>query len=181
MQFQTTRFGLVAVQESDLITFKEGPLGFTELTKFVLLDDPKDEIFAWLQSVEKPSVAFPVLEPELFASNYKVSLTRHDLESLSMKAGDKTRMYNIVTIPEDATLMTANLKAPIVINVRDRVAKQVVAQENDYPIRFPIFAELQRRVVQNPALPLKNLTTGSANVAVKLTAPNAKKAPEANA
>src|SRR3989344_2185684 len=104
MQVQTTRFGLVSISETDLVTFNEGLLGFSDLRKFVLLDDPNDEIFAWLQSCEKPGVAFPILEPELFAATYKINLTKHDLESLNLKPQDKNSIFTIVTIPEDATL-----------------------------------------------------------------------------
>jgi flagellar assembly factor FliW len=167
MQFQTTRFGLVTVNEADLITFREGLLGFSELRKFVLLDDPNDEIFAWLQSCERPGVAFPVLEPELFAPDYKIGLTKHDLEGLSMQAGERMRVFNIVTIPEDVTQMTANLKAPVVINIKDRIAKQIVAQENDYQIKYPIFTELQKRVVQNPQVQFKS-PVAIGGVAVRL-------------
>jgi len=110
-------------------------LGFNDLRKFVLLDDPNDDIFAWLQSCEVPQIAFPVLEPELFATGYNVSLTKHDLESLNLsKNGENsgTRAFSIITIPEDPTQMTANLKAPIVINVAKRMARQIVLQDNQW-------------------------------------------------
>ena len=156
MQIQTTRFGLVNLSENDVVTFPEGLLGFSELRKFVLLDDPNDEIFAWLQSCEKPSVAFPILEPELFTSGYAFKMSRHDLETLKMTAADRSRVFTIITIPSDATQMTANLKAPLVINAKDKIAKQIVAQENDFQIKFPVFHELQKRVVQNPKADLKS-------------------------
>jgi flagellar assembly factor FliW len=105
---QTTRFGAVQLQSEDIIDFPEGILGFNDLRKFVLLDDPNDEIFAWLQSCEVPQIAFPVLEPELFTSNYAVMLTKHDLESLGLQKQEKTRAFSIITIPDDATQMTAN-------------------------------------------------------------------------
>ena len=156
MQIQTTRFGLVKISENDLITFSEGLLGFSDLRKFVLLDDPHDEIFAWLQSCEKAAIAFPILEPELFTSSYNLKLSKHDLEVLKMASSDRHRIFSIITIPADVTQMTANLKAPVVINVKDRLAKQIVAQENDFQIKFPIFMELQKRVVQNPAADIKS-------------------------
>lgn len=167
IQVQTSRFGHVQCQEEDLILFPEGILGFADLRKFVLLDDPSDEIFAWLQSCEIPQIAFPVLEPELFTTGYQLNLTRHDLESLELKAPTGIRSFAIITVPEDATQMTANLKAPIVINIEKRSARQIVLQDNHLAIREPIFAKLQSRVVQNPQSPIK---TQAANwgVAVKL-------------
>ena len=148
MIIQTTRFGSVEIGSTDIIDFPEGILGFAGLRKFVLLDDPGDEIFAWLQSCESAAVAFPILEPTLFNSQYKVNLTRMDLELLGLTKEKIPMIFAIVTIPEDPRLMTANLKAPVVINVDKRIARQVVLQEPDLAIREPIFAKLQQRVVQ---------------------------------
>jgi flagellar assembly factor FliW len=176
---QTTRFGAVQLQSEDIIDFPEGILGFNDLRKFVLLDDPNDEIFAWLQSCEVPQIAFPVLEPELFTTNYQVLLTKHDLESLGLQKQEKTRAFSIITIPDDATQMTANLKAPVVINIEKRQARQIVLQDNNLAIREPIFAKLQSRVVQNPQSSIKSQASDW-GVAIKLPDQNApKREPEA--
>ncbi len=168
MIISTSRFGQVELKEEDVLTFPEGLLGFADLRKFALLDDPNDEIFAWLQSCEAPQIAFPVLEPELFASQYKATLTKSDLEALKMTSAEKARYFSIVTIPDDPTLMTANLKAPIVVNVVERMARQCVLQDNNLAIREPIFTKLQQRVVQNPSVAIKNQSSGI-DVATKLT------------
>lgn len=176
MEIQTSRFGPVQLQADDILEFPEGILGFQDLRRFVLLDDPNDEIFAWLQSCEVPAIAFPVLEPELFASNYKAVLTKHDLEALGMKTDERSRAYTIITIPDDPTLMTANLKAPIIINMEKKLARQCVLQDNNLAIREPIFAKLQSRVVQNPQVPIKNQAAERA--AIRLPEKSAGRAPE---
>jgi flagellar assembly factor FliW len=163
----TTRFGQVAVSEGDLITFGEGILGFSDLTQFVLLDDPNDDIFAWLQSTQEPAIAFPVLEPELFVEKYQPTLAKSDTESLHLKANEKPSYFCIVTIPEDPTKMTANMKAPVIVNVREKRARQCVLQDNSMAIREPIFARLQQRVVLNPDKSIKSQSTGL-DVAIKL-------------
>lgn len=150
MTIQTTRFGQVEIKADDLIEFKEGVLGFGHLRKFVILDDPTDEVFAWLQSCDRSEIAFPVLEPELFAANYKFTLTKSDMEALNVKSMDRVKVFCIITIPEDPALMTANLKAPILINIPDRLARQCVLQDNNLAIREPIFTQLQARVIQGP-------------------------------
>ena len=148
MIIETSRFGQIELNSEDLIDFPEGILGFSGLRHFVLLDDPNDEIFAWLQSCENPSIAFPVLEPELIFTPYKVNLTKSDAAGIRLNAGQKTRSFAIVTIPADITQMTANMKAPIVINVEGRVARQCVLQDNSLSIQDPIFMKLQQRLVQ---------------------------------
>jgi flagellar assembly factor FliW len=170
MNIHTSRFGLISITSDDVIQFPEGLLGFNELRQFVLLDDPTDEIFAWLQSCTEPNIAFPLLEPELFTSNYSVALTKHDLETLGLQSKEGVRCFSIITIPGDPTQMTANLKAPIVINVAKRVARQCVLQDNSLAIREPIFTRLQQRVVQNPSVSIKNQNVFH-DVAVKLPRP----------
>lgn len=168
MIISTLRFGQVELKPEDVLNFPEGLLGFADLRKFALLDDPNDEIFAWLQSCEAPQIAFPVLEPELFSAQYKANLTKSDMEALKLTGQDKARYFSIVTIPDDPTLMTANLKAPVVVNVVERTARQCVLQDNNLAIREPIFAKLQQRVVQNPSVAIKNQSSGI-DVATKLT------------
>ena len=150
MTIQTTRFGDVSITQDDILEFSEGLLGFGHLRSFVLLDDPNDDIFAWLQSCENPEIAFPVLEPELFAPDYSIDLSKPDLEALGLTSIVDGRRFTIITIPADPTQMTANLKAPIVVNAKKRVARQCVLQDASLAIREPIFSKLQQRVVQNP-------------------------------
>ncbi len=157
MIIPTSRFGKVEISPEDVISFPEGLLGFSDLRKFVVLDDPTDDIFAWLQSCEEPRIAFPILEPEIFMDSYKGQLTKTDLDSLGLKEATAKgiRYFTIVTIPDDPTLMTANLKAPIVINLQARMARQCVLQDNSMAIKEPVFAKLQQRVVQSPSKSIK--------------------------
>jgi flagellar assembly factor FliW len=167
MKIHTSRFGSITVVPDAVIHFPEGLLGFNELHRFVLLDDPADEIFAWLQSCEDPSIAFPLLEPEMFTAGFRIQLTKHDLESLGLKSSERLHTFCIITIPADPTQMTANLKAPLVINLQSRIARQCVLQDNSLAIREPIFTILQQRLVQNPELSFKSQTT-DLGVAVRL-------------
>jgi flagellar assembly factor FliW len=147
MIIQTTRFGSIVIDEKETVHFPEGLLGFSDLNTFIFLEDPKDDIFAWLQSCEEPAIAFPVLEPEFFAPDYRVSLTRSDLMALESQEQDSFKNFCIVTIPDDPTLMTANLKAPIMINLRNRKGRQCVLQDNNLAIREPIFSKLQSQIL----------------------------------
>ena len=173
MKIQTSRFGEVEIAPDDTLEFAEGLLGFGQLRRFVLLDDQNDEIFAWLQSCENPGIAFPVLEPELFAPNYQIEPTKSDLEGIGISQMAEGRLLTIVTIPVDPTQMTANLKAPIVVNPKTRAARQCVLQDNSLQIREPIFTKLQQRVVQNPNLSLKAQAQTMGAVRISRRAPEA--------
>lgn len=144
MQVNTIRFGSLEVNENDIITFSSGLLGFEHLTRFFIVDPADDTLILWLQSVDSADVAFPVLEPKIFKADYKVRLSASELRLLSLDAivGNSVLVYSILTIPEDVTKMTANLKAPIVINTADQRGRQVVLQENDYTVRCAIYKDL---------------------------------------
>ena len=160
MVIATTRFGQVEIKNEDILTFTEGLLGFADLKKFVLLDDPSDEIFAWLQSCDAGAIAFPLLEPEIFSDNYNVTMSKSDMEALKVKEQKDAHYFSIITIPEDPTQMTANMKAPIVINMKEKLARQCVLQDNNLAIREPIFKKLQQRVVNSPTISIKGQLSG---------------------
>ncbi len=149
MIIKTTRFAQVNIESKDVLNFPEGLLGFSDLKNFILLEDPNDEIFAWLQSCDEPAIAFPVLEPELFKADYHALPSRSDFTAIDFQSGDILRAFCIVTIPDDPTLMTANMKAPVVVNLRNRQARQCVLQDNSLAIREPIFQSLQAKVVSD--------------------------------
>jgi flagellar assembly factor FliW len=144
MMVETTRFGSIAVLDNDIITFPEGMLGFSKINQYVLVERSDDSLFLWLQALKKPSVAFPLLEPQIFEVNYKVELQDEDRKTLALDTLNHAKIFAIITIPSDPTKMTANLKAPIVLNLKTRLAKQVILHTIDYPIRKSIFADLQR-------------------------------------
>jgi flagellar assembly factor FliW len=150
MIVETTRFGSIPVADEDIITFSEGMLGFSKIDSYVLVERTDDSLFLWLQAVKKPSVAFPLLEPQILERNYKVELEDEDRKALKLEpelTGGK--VLCIITIPTDPTKMTANLKAPIVINLKKRIAKQVILHSQDYPIRKAIFSDLQQHCATN--------------------------------
>lgn len=155
MRVSTTRFGQIEVREQDVFEFKEGLLGFGQLRKFIILDDPHDEIFAWLQSCENPDVAFPLLEPEIFTSGFDFGISKSDIESVNITNLSEGKIFCIITIPKDPTQMTANMKAPILLNLKAQLGRQCVLQDNSLAIREPIFANLQQRVVHNPKASFK--------------------------
>ena len=165
MKVSTTRFGLVEVLEKDVINFTDGLLGFEQLKKFIIVDPSDETLILWLQSVDSADVAFPILEPKLFKGDYKVRLSANELRSLNIDStkGKETLVYCILTIPQDIVAISANLKAPIVINAETQVARQVVLQENEYSVKFPMYKELMAVMVSTRA--------GSKKVAGSVEAP----------
>ncbi len=152
MKVQTSRFGTLDVAENDIVEFTEGLLGFEGLKKFFIVDPSDETLILWLQSVDEADVAFPVLEPKLFKGDYKVRLSANELRALKIQSANNkdTLVYCILTIPADVTQMTANLKAPIVLNTAQQLARQVVLQENEYSVKFSMYKELVALMMSMP-------------------------------
>lgn len=144
MKVNTSRFGIVDVADADIVQFQDGLLGFESLKRFFIVDPADDTLIMWLQSVDAADVAFPVLEPKIFKADYKVRLSANELRTLQINSASNkdTLVYCILTIPSDVTTMTANLKAPIVVNTQGQIARQVVLQENEYSVKFSMYKEL---------------------------------------
>lgn len=146
MKTKTVRFGELEVGSDEIITFPEGILGFPELQRYCLVDPGDDTLILWMQSLDDANVAFPVLEPKIFKNDYIVKLSSQELKQLKLDNINQSIVFTILTIPKDVTQMTANLKAPIVVNLRDQVGRQVVLQENEYTLKHLMFRELKAQL-----------------------------------
>ncbi len=135
MRIETARFGSIDVNEEHLIHFRDGIIGFSTLKQYVLIESPSMPLVLWLQSTERPGVAFPLIEPYFFRRDYKVSLSEADKSSIKFEEGDRTKVFDVLTIPEDMTKMTVNLKAPIVVNLDKSAASQVILQDKTLEVR----------------------------------------------
>lgn len=155
MIVKTGRFGQIEVSSEEIISIPSGVLGFPEDQNFCLVDSGDDTLILWLQSLSNPHLAFPVLEPKIFKPDYIVRLSAAELRELKLNSIKSASVFTILTIPSNLSEMTANLKAPLVINVVEKTAKQVVLQENDQPIKYPMFKELRAHLIAQAGAGMK--------------------------
>ncbi len=147
MIIKTGRFGQLTIGNLEKVTIPGGILGFPEYKEFCLVDPGDDTLILWLQSLDNPEIVFPILEPKIFRTAYTARLSAAELRELRLENINQSAVFSILTIPEDVTLMTANLKAPLVINLKEQVAKQVVLQENEYSVKHLMFKELRAHLL----------------------------------
>ncbi|MDQ5985821.1 MAG: Flagellar assembly factor FliW [Syntrophus sp. SKADARSKE-3] len=136
----TTRFGKIEVEDPRIITMQEGGiLGFGHLRQFILLIPDEKKAFWWLQSVEDGAVAFLVTDPFKIFPNYEPGLSSMDVESLHIEDESDVVLLSIITVKYEPSLsITANLRAPIAINMKGMMARQIVLERDDYDIRYEI-------------------------------------------
>lgn len=142
MEMGSKAYGKVEIREEDIFTFDSGIIGFEDKKKYVLLGESEEnEILVWFQSVEDENLAFVVIKPTVFRPDYKPKIHVDDLAGLDV--GEDTSdllVYTMVVVPEDINKMTANLRAPLIMNKKNNKAKQIVLNDDTYQFKEPIFA-----------------------------------------
>jgi flagellar assembly factor FliW len=143
MNVRTTLTGVestVDVPAEQVYAFEPALGGFPDLRRYVLIPE-SDSVVEWLQSVDDPTVAFALVEPFLFVPEYSFEIPEADVRALGLQSTDDAIVRCVVTLREDANEITANLLAPLVLSRRTHLARQVILQDADWPLRHPLFVE----------------------------------------
>lgn len=141
MKFDTTRFGEIEIENEDIIVFSEGLPGFEEEKQFVLIPYDQSSPFFFLQSVQAKELAFLLISPFDFCAEYSFELDDGIVDELEIAAENDIVVYSIVTMHgSEIKKMTANLLAPVVINIKNKKARQVVLDNTKFTTRYNIFA-----------------------------------------
>jgi flagellar assembly factor FliW len=136
MKVQTSRFGEIEIPEEKVVQFPEGLLGLHRFQRYVFIDRENSPL-RWMQSMDLPELAFLVADPHVFAPDYKAEVRVGELEALGASDPRSLAVAVICTVTDDPGDATVNLKAPLIIDVEKRTAKQVVLNESPYSIHHP--------------------------------------------
>ncbi len=151
MKIATKFFGSIEVEEKDLITFGHGIPGFEEFHRYMIRKYRDQSPFLVLQSVEKTDLAFILIELEQIVPGYSIDLSDEIVEELKLSAPEEAVVRVIVTLPEDVQQATVNLAAPIVINFKTGLAKQIILNNPEYSLKHPLFAAAGEKEVLQAA------------------------------
>ncbi len=141
MKIKTTRFGEVTVEDSAAISFPEGMVGFPDARTFVIFDGPEGTPFKWLQSADKPDLAFVICDPAVFKQDYRITATPAELSGLQLDRLENAVVCVVLSIPSDPWRMTANLLGPVVFNAARKLGKQLVLAGTEYTTKHPVFPQ----------------------------------------
>lgn len=134
MKINTTRFGEIEIEDAKIINFPLGIPGFTNLKRYILLDY-KDPI-KWLHAVDDPDIAFIVTEPFGFFPDY--SLTIEDDVERFLEITDVAETIVLIILNIADNRLNANLKAPIIVNISNLKAIQIILEDERYSFRVPV-------------------------------------------
>lgn len=143
MTIESKPYGRTEISERQVIRFPVGIFGFEFLNEYALLDATQPG-FYWLQSLERPEIAFILLNPYELRSDYLLDIADEDLESIHYSAEEDLLVFAIVTIPEDQTQISANLAGPVLINRVDQLGRQCIQQSGNWRTKHLLQEELSR-------------------------------------
>ena len=151
MKLTTRIFGEVEIDDSKVISFPNGIIGFPDLKKFTLMYDEEkgSDTIKWLQSIDEPNFAMPVLDPLVVCPDYKPEVDVNITNDIGNIDNEDLLILVTVTVPHDLKQMTVNLMGPFIINIKELKAVQTIIDNDDYPVKFPIYEILQKNKEAN--------------------------------
>ncbi len=139
-KLQTSKFGEVEINEDLIFNFINPIIGFNDLKKYTIIDYKPDSPFKWLQSIEEPELAFPITLCSFFGIDYQFDIPDEEAEKLGIESADDIFVCNIANIPssnpEGATI---NMVAPVVLNLSNKKAMQIVLKDTKFEVRYKLF------------------------------------------
>lgn len=148
MKVNTRLFGEIDIADDKIIEFPDGIIGFPDLTKFTLIydkdEDQKSRSLMYLQSMDEPQFAMPVVMPNDIFPDYNPTINDDLLEDIGDLTPTNTYVLVTITVPQNITKMTVNLKGPFVINTDTLKGVQLMV-EDDVSVKEPVYEVLKSR------------------------------------
>ncbi|GAX59815.1 flagellar assembly factor [Candidatus Scalindua japonica] len=136
MLLKTRLFGEIDVKDEEVIYFTKPILGFDNCREYLLMQNESIFPTFWLQSINDPNLAFPVVSPFSVDDNYSINLQSPDLEDVKLKSIDDALVLTLMVVPQSLSSIRTNLRAPIIYNPENRIAKQLILYDEKYPIHY---------------------------------------------
>ncbi|HKL98293.1 MAG TPA: flagellar assembly protein FliW [Mobilitalea sp.] len=148
MLVKTKHFGEVNLEDDKIVHFANGILGFEEYKNYTLLYDNESEErpdISWLQSLDEPSLAIPVINPFLLLEDYNPEVEDELLRPLGQLTDENIVVFVSITVPPDISKISANLRAPFIMNADTRKGCQIIVENSDYDIQYHFYEKLQEQ------------------------------------
>ena len=148
MKANTRIFGEIEIADEKIITMERGMIGFPNLNHFALIFDEekgqKQTSIMWLQSMDDTDIAFPVMDPHAVKEDYNPNVNEEIVAPIGELNEENTFVLVTVTVPKKIEDFSVNLKAPIVVNMDNRKAVQLIV-EDDYPVKYKVYEVLKAK------------------------------------
>jgi flagellar assembly factor FliW len=142
--FDTRHFGRIVYRDDVALTFPRGLPGFENYRRFLVLSLPHQEPLVFLQSLEDAALCFLTLPVLAVDCSFRLEISSEDRALIGLppglppRIGEDVLCLAVLSIREEGP--TANLLAPLVVNLRNRLSVQAVAAESGYSHQHPLLS-----------------------------------------
>ncbi|KMJ58997.1 flagellar assembly protein FliW [Bacillus sp. LL01] len=141
MKIETKYHGLIEVQEKEVVRFPNGLPGFLEENEFTVIPFSEEGTFYILQSLQTPELGFVMTNPFTFYPDYDFNLENQAVDTLELDSPEDVTVFTVLTMADPFHLTTANLQAPVVVNTKKKLGKQVILTGSPYQTKHNLFPE----------------------------------------
>jgi len=133
---ETKNFGTLPYDPESTLEFPQGLPGFDERRLFIAVQLPDRRPLVFLQSLEDPGLCFLTLPILTIDPQYQLRVSPEDRAVVGLAPAGPVRIgadvlcLAVLSLRESGP--TANLLAPVVVNLRIRKAVQAVAADSGY-------------------------------------------------
>lgn len=129
--------GKIQYELEDIITFKKGIPGFEEYKTYVA-KEIEESPFKILQCLENNELAFIIISPFDVVPDYEIKLSEEVIRNTKTDNSEDVILYSIVTISSKVENITTNLRAPLVLNIKEKLGEQLILDKDKYKIKHPL-------------------------------------------
>ncbi len=151
MKVISARFGPCEVDSRWVFRLAAPLPGFEGRKRFAVLEIPEYLPLRWFQSLEDTQLCLPVIDAPLVRTDYEVQLSDSDAKVLRLERAEDACVFVIVVLAQQVEGVRVNLRAPIVCNLRERLAMQVVLNDPRYSVRCALLAPSSEEATEEKA------------------------------
>lgn len=126
------------VELSDPLEFPAGLPGFEGHKQFILESRVDMRPFLWLRSIDDPDVVLPVISCLLLKKQVSLHISTEELSLIGSPTQDEIAPYYVLRVDPKESIITANTRAPVLINTRTMQGRQVILDRDDLRVDEPL-------------------------------------------
>lgn len=123
------------------ITFMKGLIGLEDYKKYIIEEVEENKDFKILKSLDDKDFSLVITSPFNVDNNYQIELTDEIIDRLKIKSEKEVLVYTTVNLNSDIKKITTNFRAPIIINIENNLAEQIILNKEEYKIKQPLIKE----------------------------------------
>lgn len=138
MEIVSPIHGAITYDLEEVIKFEKSIPGFEGMNNFIIKDADEESPFKILQSIDDVNIGFVLISPFDVEESYEIKLTDELIDRLRIKDSSDVVLYSLVTLSSKVENITVNLRAPLVINIKEKKGEQFIVDKEIYKIKHPL-------------------------------------------